>query len=114
MVSNRWALVRWCVGFGRWAPLAVLLAELFNDDLRENGAELPDVSSECDNLSDETAARECILIARHNEHRLHLAHGTVGQRQLKLVAQVGDVANAAQDRRRFGMTHEIDGEPGVL
>src|SRR5437588_13066166 len=80
----------------------------------ENRRELAHASAEADDLANEAAAGEGVLLARHNEHGFDAADRAVGQRKLELVAKVRDVADATEDRGGASLADKIDGQPDVL
>jgi polyphenol oxidase len=88
------------------------LYELFDNEFREDAAELAYVAPEGDDLADQAAAGEGILVAGHDKDGFDTTDGAIGQGELEFIAEVGDVADAAEDNGCLGAFDEIDGEAG--
>jgi len=88
--------------------------EVLEDDGWDEGLELGDVSAECDDLAYEAAAGEGILIAGHYEDGFDATDGAVGECQLELVSEIGDVADAAEDDGGVDGSDEVHGEAFVF
>ncbi len=55
----------------------MLFPKLFNHDFRQDRAQLPHVAAQRYDLADQAAAREGVLIARHDEDRFDIADGSI-------------------------------------
>src|SRR5438552_13649794 len=64
---------------------ALLFSKPRHDDVGEDGGELIDVAAKGDDLADQAAAGQGVLIAGHDEDGFHAAHGAVGQGKLELI-----------------------------
>lgn len=97
----------------RLEVVGVFAPHALDDDRGQDGVQLSDVAAQGDNLPNQAAAGQGELIAGHHEHRLDAADGSVGHRQLKLIAQVGGVAYAAEDRRGLDLSDKVDSQAGI-
>ena len=114
-IANLKALVGGGVRIGvPYFSAGAKLHEFFDDEFRQDAPELAHVAAEGDNLADQAAAGEGILIAGHDEDGFDAANGAIGEGELEFVAEIGDVADTAKNDGCLGALDEIDGEAGVF
>ena len=99
----------------RSATASTALPELLLQLLGHDGVnERADVAAELGDLADQARRDERVMLGRREEHRLDAVDQmAIHHRELKLVLEVRDGAQAADDRLEAVGAREIDGEPGV-